>query len=177
MNIQKYILSFFILLSTMVFGQGSGTADFSFKVKFKKDIPIEKIEVLYFVKDGSRFNKINYKVNTSNNEIELFGNNYFIIGAGFPTIVFSYKEDKLYKYDNDLSEREIQNLFYLIIKKDRLKNLDKELKFSKEKPNIIVDYKNNKGVINWEVSNYETHFLPMHEMIISNELVKVKPVE
>ena len=55
--------------------------------------------------------------------------------------------------------------------------LSSEMKFSKEKPNIIVEYKNNSGSINWEVSNYETHFLPMYEMIISNELVKVKPVE
>ena len=161
----------------MVFGQASGTADFSIKVKFEKGIPVDKMEAFYFTRSGSRFNKINYKVNASKNEIELFGNNYFIIGAGFPIIVFSYKEEKLYKYDYDLSEREVQNLFYLIIKKDRLENLDKELKFSKEKPNITVNYKNNKGVINWEISNYETYSLPVYEMPISNELVKVKPVE
>lgn len=178
MNIKKHILSFFILLSTMVFGQKFVSADFSFKVKFEKEIPIEELEVSYFTKSTNYLTEIRYKHNISKNEIEIFGNHSYVNGSQFPTIVFSQKEKKLFYTDTfreaNKEDRNIQNLFYLIIEKDKIENLNKEIKFSKEYPNIIITFKNENGII-WNVSERATQ--TYYEMRISNELVKVKPVE
>jgi len=178
MNIKKYILLFFILLSTMVFGQRGDVGYFSFKVKFEKDIPVEKIEVFYLKDIRNIFNKINYRVNVSDNEFEIFGTNSFVVGQHlFSKILFSYKEEKLFKYDYDLTEKEVQNLFYLIGEFDTFPSNDslkKEIKFSKEYPNIIISNKNENGII-WDVSKISTQ--TYYKMPISNELVKIKPVE
>lgn len=178
MNIEKYILSFYILLSTMVCGQTFVSADFSFKVKFEKDIPVEELEISYFTKYNNDLTEIRYKHNISKNEIEIFGNHIYVDGTQFPTILFSQKEKKLFYTDTfreaNKEERNTQNLFYLIIEHHKVENLNKEIKFSKEYPNIIISYKNENGTI-WDVSERATQ--TYYEMRISNELVKVKPVE
>ncbi len=177
MKPKHYILTFFILFSGLAFGQASGSADFSFNVKFEKDIPLEEIEIFYFNKGGNNFTKINYKLNISDNEIELFGNHHFIVGAGFPLIVFSHKGKMIYETTNE--ETETLNLFYLIIKRDTFhkddEDFNKELKFSKEKPNVIVGFENVRGKIIYNILYEPTYFLPIYEMSISNQLVKVKP--
>lgn len=178
MSIKKYILSFFILLSTMVFGQTFVSADFSFKVKFEKEIPIEELEISCFTKSSNILTEIRYKHNISKNEIEIFGNHSYVNGSQFPTILFSQKDKKLFYTDTfreaNKEERNIQNLFYLIIENDKVENLNKEIKFSKEYPNIIISNKNEDDmVLDVEERASQTYY----EMRISNELLEVKPVE
>src|SRR5690554_1080436 len=120
MNMKKYILSFFILLSTMVFGQRDAGNIFSFKVKFERDIPVAEIEVFYTKYQNmpyNEFEEINYKVNIETNEIELYGSNVWISGNNsyFPIIIFIHSELKEYnKLNNNIEQRLTNTLYYLI---------------------------------------------------------------
>lgn len=57
--------------------------------------------------------------------------------------------------------------------KNHNEDFGKKLKFTNEKPNIIVRYENINGEIRYDVSNEPHYFLPVYEMSISNKLVKV----
>lgn len=52
------------LLAFCTFGQASGSANFTFEVKFEADIPPENIELSYFPRGGNHFEKINYTADT-----------------------------------------------------------------------------------------------------------------
>lgn len=133
MNIKKYILLFFILLSTMVFGQRDDGNGFSFKVKFERDIPVAEIKVFYTKYQNMRhneFEEINYKVNIETNEIELYGSNVWISGNNsyFPIIIFIHSELKEYNKFNNKTEQRLTNTLYYLINE----NYSFEEEFNKE---------------------------------------------
>ena len=177
---KDFIILIFIIIPNFAFGQASGSGNFMINVKFEKEIPVEELEVYYYETSHNRIDKVNFKLNTIENTIEIFGHNDFVVGAGFPIIVFSHKGKKIYTkthFAEDNEETETLNLFYLIIKQDSFNggDFDKELKFSYEKPNIIVRFENINGIIKYKVSKEPTYFLPVYEMSISNKLIKINP--
>src|SRR5690554_6401550 len=120
MKIKPYILTFFILLSGVVFGQRSDGNIFSFKVKFERDIPVAEIEVFYTEYQNMSYNEfgeINDMVNIETNEIELYGSNVWISGNNsyFPIIIFIHSELKEYnKLNNNIEQRLTNTLYYFI---------------------------------------------------------------
>ena len=92
--------------------------------------------------------QVNYCLNISENEIEVFGENNYVIEVSFPTIIFSLKEKKTYHNHMNIETEtaEMQKLFFLVNYKGSFeKDFDKELKFSHNKPNIRIKYKNIQG--------------------------------
>ncbi len=174
-EIKTYIILLFAIISNFAFGQATTTYDFSFKVKFEHDIPVQKIEIYYYEKPGNSFREINYRINTKNNEIELFGRNHCIIGASFPLIVFSNKKEEVYKPTNEKAE--IQDLFYLITKMDSYYNdFNKELEFSLSYPSIVVSAGYIEEKLVYNVYNFLEIFPPSN-ISISNKMIKINRKE
>lgn len=174
-----------IIFSNTIFGQASGSSDFFISVSFEENIPVNEIEVFYYQASNNNIERISFKSDSLKNTIEISGHHSYVVGAGFPVIVFSHKGKKIYDsyFDGSINPRtekevtEIQNLYYLIVAKDEFSTSDKDfsmkLKFSNEMPNIIIRYENINGKIRYDVSNKPHYFLPIYEMPISNQLVKV----
>lgn len=139
-------------LSLSCFGQSSTTANFSLTIKFDKLINVDSLEVSFYEKSGQRFNSINYSTDKSNNTVTIWGENDYIIGTKFPTLVFSYKtlETKMYQCiaPNNKNIRlpckeivECKHLFHLITGHHIGSYNDKiptEIKFSLKEPNILI---------------------------------------
>ncbi|WP_299365913.1 hypothetical protein [Winogradskyella sp.] len=177
-----FTILIFIIFSNCVYGQASSWGDFFISIEFEKDIPVKQIEVAYYQSAGQNIERINFYPDSLKNTIEISGHHGFVVGASFPVVVFSYKERILNDSNhNGLREEgkiEVENLYYLIIQKDSFSTSDEgfnsKLKFSNEKPNIIIRHKNINGKIKYNVSNEPDYFLPTNEMRISNRLVKVQ---
>lgn len=168
---KNYLLLITLLLSLFMHAQASGSADFMFKVKFDKDIPINKIEVLHFSTGGSYFKKIDLKRNSTNNEIEFSGINHYIVGAKFPLLVFSFRERSKDRYNAE-KETETLKFFYLKIAKDKIGDIDKEIRFTRQFPVLKVEYQYINEKIVYSVSAEKADYL--HEEVpVINELVKV----
>jgi hypothetical protein len=167
------ILVLFFTFSHFIFGQASSSSDFLFEVKFDKNIPIRNIEVHYYQVPGNHFKKINYSLDCLNNKIKLFGSIDFIVGAPFPTIIFSYKET--IKENESSKINEITSLFYLVSTEETYEsNFNKEILFSKEKPNILVEHKNIKGKIIYKIKQFEEYFIPSDfNVSYSNRKIKI----
>lgn len=138
MKHKLYILISFILFSGVAFGQTTGKNVFNVKIRFDKEIPVDKIEVFYNHEGlKNSFKYVNYRIDKIKNEIELFGENGWIIGGKhvchFPVIVFSYSEMK--KYDNGFNKKEERqtNTFYYLINEDYTfeNGFDKEILFKR----------------------------------------------
>lgn len=178
-----------IIISNTIFGQASNSSDFFINVEFEKDIPVEEIEAYYYQASNNHIERISFKLDSSKNTIEISGHHNYVVGAGLPVIVFSHKGKKIYDsyFDGSTNirvekeEAEIQNLYYLVISKAGFSSANedfrKKLKFSNEKPNIIIRYENANGKIRYNISNEPHYFLPVYEMSISNKLVKIRKSE
>lgn len=165
----------------MAFGQRGDSHNFSFKVKFDKSIPVEYLQIFYTEYCANRITSINYETNKEN-EIIFNGVNHSIAGAGnyFPTIIFSFKEDKLSNGSNE--KIETYRLFYLISETETyLKDdMDKEVLFTNSNnPYFIkVDFKweNNKKV-------YKVEQVPLNQLspeilgliTANNTFIKINP--
>ena len=151
---------------------------FNFKVKFDKDIPVENIDVFYIEKSGNYFEHVNYCLNISENEIEVFGENNYVIEVSFPTIIFSLKEKKTYHNHMNIETEtaEMQKLFFLVNYKGSFeKDFDKELKFSHNKPNIRIKYKNIQGRLVYDVESIEVNYTDSYfrSSASGNSMVKI----
>lgn len=165
---KKLLILTAILIISFAFGQRGDSFNFNLKVKFEESIPVENIELYYLDNVSNRFNSVNYRMNKQN-EIEIYGVNYCIAGAGsfFPTIIFSLKESK--PIDNSNEAIKTYKLFYLISETDTYpKDFDKEIFFTNsENPYFIkVDF-------NWDYINksYKVEQIPLNQL--SKDLLKV----
>ncbi|MGU3377648.1 hypothetical protein [Chryseobacterium sp. M5A1_1a] len=126
-------------------------------------------------KSGNNFVNINYRLNISENEIELFGRNHYVIEIGFPSIIFSLKGNKTYEQNKEIADT--RKLFYLISEKDSFdRTFDKELKFYLSKPNIKIAYENVDGKLIYQVENIEDSWINSYfttALITSNTIVKI----
>lgn len=181
MKTKLSIIIFLISLSHLAFGQRGDSHTFNFKVKFDKSIPVEHLQIFYTEYSANRITSINYETNEEN-EIIFNGVNHSIAGAGnyFPTLIFSFKEDKLLNGSNE--KVETYKLFYLISETETyLKDdMDKEILFTNSNNSyfIKVDFKweNNKKV-------YKIEQVPLNQLspeiigVISfnNIFVKINP--
>ena len=121
------------------FSQASGSANFTFEVKFEADIPLNNIELSYFPKGGNHFEKINYTADTVQHKLLIYGSNHFVLHVTFPTLVFSIKTKAISPYSQ--KEIDVTDNYYLISEGPltALWNTPKALKFTKEAPNIILN--------------------------------------
>ncbi len=153
----KYLLTFLIIFywSNYAFAQASETSEFSINIKFDTNIPLDKIGVYFYERTNNYFEKINYKINTDKRELQLFGKNHYVSGVGyaFPTIVFSYNEKVTDEHSNQ--EVEIERLFFLVTDyfDTYPKDFDTEIKFTDEKPNILVKRERIKTDFIYETEN------------------------
>lgn len=189
MKTKFYIFLFLIFLSHFAFGQASNISNFFISVDFEKDIPVCEIEVFYYTASNNHIERINFETDTSKNTIEISGVHNYVVGAGLPVIVFSHKKKMIYNshFDNygsinprkEKEEAEIQKLYYLVISiagfSSANEDFREKLKFSNEKPNIIIEHEYINGNARYNVSNEPDYFLPVYKMSISNQLVKVNP--
>lgn len=180
----KYI-AILIILSNFTYGQASGSGDFLINIEFEQSIPVEQIKVAYYQSDGQHIEKIKFKTDSLKGTIEIYGHHSFVVGAGFPVVVFSYNERMLFDSNHnsitDIEEViEIEHLYYLMIQQDNFSTSNEDfrfnLKFSNEKPNIIIKSENINGKIEYNISNEPYYLFPFNEMRMSNKLIKVKKV-
>jgi len=171
-----FITIAFLLLPFFAFGQVGADYNFSFKVKFEQNIPVEEIEIYHYEATFYNvFNKINYRINIKNNEIELFGCNRFVVGGSyFPIIVFSNKRKEIDEQTNEKTE--VQYLFYLITEmQSYYDDFYRELEFSIKYPNIIVSFKNIEGKYIYNVEKTAVVFFPF-KTSIGNKITKINPI-
>lgn len=178
---KNLIILISILISNFAFGQRGDSHTFNFKVKFDKSIPVEQLQIFYAEYSANKITYINYETNKEN-EIIFNGVNYSIAGAGnyFPTIIFSFKEDKLLNVSNE--KNETYKLFYLISETETYLNddMDKEILFTNsDNPYFIkVDFKwqNEKRV-------YKVEQVPLNQLsseifgvfTANNTFIKINP--
>lgn len=149
---KSIITILFLWLPLSGFGQASMMANFSLTIRFDKLINVDSLEVSFYEQSGQGFNSINYSTDKSNNTVTIWGENDYIIGTKFPTLVFSYKtlETKTYKCvdPNNKNIRlpckeivESKHLFHLITGHHIGSYNDKmptEIKFSLKEPNVLI---------------------------------------
>lgn len=181
MKTKLYISLFLIFLSHFAFGQRGDSHPFNFKVKFDKSIPVEQLQIFYTDYSANRITSIHYETNEGNGII-FNGVNHSIAGAGnyFPTIIFSFKEDKLLNGSNE--KIETYRLFYLISETETFlkDDMDSEILFTNSKnPYFIkVDFKwqNDKKV-------YKAEQVPLNQLspeilgviTANNTFIKINP--
>ncbi|WP_426277266.1 hypothetical protein ACN9MN_17910 [Chryseobacterium sp. S-02] len=176
---KNLIVLIVILFSKLLFSQASASAQFNLTIYFEKDIPVEKLQTYCYSKAGNAIKTVEVKIDKENNSIILTGTNHFVIPVSFPVLYFSYT-DKVRINDQTKQELERNNIFYLvsgfsISSYDEDKN--RIIKFSKEKPNILITSKieNGKKILNienfkdWDVNHQ--HF--KENLDISNTSLKL----
>jgi hypothetical protein len=156
---KNLIILISILIANFTFGQTNGGGTINLKISFEKDISIENIEVFFSSEENSKFNKINYEIDTFSNSIIIKGNHEWWGNLSFPTFVFSYQQnDKIF-------------MFYLASSLPPYieYNFDKKIVFSFEVPNVHI--LNNKATfeLNYIGKGHDFKYIsPV------NELMKIK---
>lgn len=195
----KTIITFqFLWLSLISFGQATGEDNFNLTIKFDTRINIDSINVFFYETLGQQFNSINYSIYKSNNTITIFGNNEYVVGTKFPTLIFSYRTfesreyscaDSLNKNNRFPCKETIENiqLFYLITGHhigSYRENVPTEINFTLKNNNIMItkewvsDAASNGGVYakyNVTIASddelYKEKF--KENLSISNKLTKI----
>lgn len=170
-----FALITFISFSGSLLAQSSGSEEFSLTFKFKKNIPIENIDIYYNYNNGNKLKDVNYKINSKENQLILFGENHFIYGVSFPTIVFSYNEKIYDSYTN--KEVEFRHSFYFITDNfEHYKYYKGRLNFTKNEPNIVVTLDRKKDSIYKTKKIYHLNW-EMLKSSFSNNRIKVKKLQ
>lgn len=137
---KNLVLFIFILFSKLFFAQASGSANFSLKIDFEKNIPVDQLEIFCNIKDGNTLKSVEVKIDKANNSIIISGINHFIIPVNFPTLSFSYTDkSKLNEYSEQIIER--KHIFYLVTGygiTSYSNNNGQNIRFSKELPNVLI---------------------------------------
>lgn len=150
-----------LLITNFTFGQTSGSGTINLKISFEKDISVKNMEVFYSSQDYSKFNEINYEIDTHSNSIILKGNHKWWASPEFPTFVFNYpQKDKNFMFY-------LASAFPPYIEY----NFDKKIVFSFETPNVhIQHFLGNFELIFIGKGRYIEYIAPINELIkIKNE--------
>ena len=143
--------SFFF--SKLLFSQAAISENFSLTINFEKNIPIKRLEAYYYNKPNNYIYSFEIKTNDFDNSITIKGKNHFIVDVKFPTIYFIYT-------DNSNQELERKNIFYLVTGEgisSYNENINQIIKFSTEKPNILVSAENVNGKLIYQIENYTSN--------------------
>lgn len=129
-----------IFFSKLFLAQASGIANFSLKIDFEKNIPVDQLEIFSNIKAGNTLKSVEVKIDKANNSVSISGVNHFIIPVNFPTLSFLYTEKtKLNEYSEQVMER--KNIFYLVTGNgitSYSSNNGQNIRFSKELPNVLI---------------------------------------
>ncbi len=145
---KNLILLIVILFSKLFFAQASGSANFSLKIDFEKNIPVDQLEIFCDIKAGNTLKSVEVKIDKAYNSVSISGVNHFVIPVNFPTLYFSYiDKTKLNGHSEQVIER--KNIFYLVTGQGIMSydnNNGQNIRFSKELPNILItsNYQNKK---------------------------------
>lgn len=134
----KHILNFlfaFSFLSSL--GQASSSAHFQLKVSFEASIPVEKLEVEYFLRSGNHLENVTYELDEEGNALIITGDNSYVLWVPFPTFVFTIREEQEQSKEKVISQRS----FYLISEgplSSFTGEQTKQIYFSLERPIVIA---------------------------------------
>jgi hypothetical protein len=157
---KNLIILILALITNFAFGQTNDSGTINLKISFEKDISVENIEVFYSLQESSKFNEINYEIDTSSNSIILKGNHEWWASPAFSTFVFNYQQkDKIFMFY-------LASSFPPYIKY----NFDKKIVFSFETPNVHI--RHNKGI--FELDYIDKGSYISHYIAPTNELIKIK---
>jgi len=180
-DMKNIILFIFILFSKFLFSQATDSAGFNLTINFEKDIPVENLQVYCYTKAGNTIQAINIKIDKTSNSINLSGTNSFVIPVNFPTLFFLYTDKaKLHELSDEKIER--NNVFYLATGfgiTSYNENINHIVRFSKEKPNILITLKNKNGQRLYEVQNFDfweigTNQYLKENLNLSNSTLRLK---
>lgn len=171
------LATFFILVfsNNNLFSQASGDAEFYLTISFEKGIHVEDLEIFYFLKAGNHPEKINYSIDKKNNEVILFGRNWYILHVSFPTLVFQRNK----RLDNQKSLEVIQS-FYLVTTgalTSYTGEQRKKITFSDKKQNINISLaKHNIQNTHKDLVIKRINTISSYENLISlsNERVRIE---
>ncbi|SDM27364.1 hypothetical protein [Chryseobacterium taihuense] len=137
---KNLVLFILILFSKLFFAQASATANFSLKIDFEENIPVDQLEIFYNVKAGNTLKSVEVKIDKANNSVSINGINHFIIPINFPTLSFSYTDKtNLDGYSDQIIER--KHIFYLVTGPgitSYSNNNGQNIRFSKELSNVLI---------------------------------------
>ena len=172
---RNLIVFIFILFPLLFYSQASSSGEFNLTISFERDIPVSKLSTYCYAKSGNNIQSVIVKIDCENNSITIRGENHYIFPVNFPILFFSYPENtQINKNSNQQIER--NKIFYLI--NEGLVTYDKNynLKFSKEKPNILIKAENKNGVESYNIENYDNwsgNYLFSKNLNVTNEVLKL----
>jgi hypothetical protein len=177
---KNLILFTLILCSKLLFSQASGSANFSLNINFEKNIPVDQLEIFCYSKNGNTIESVEIKIDKANNSVNIIGRNHFVIPVSFPTLYFSYV-DKTKLNQHSKQETERKNIFYLVTGlgiRSYDENINQIIKFSKEKPNVLITSKNENGKMIYKVENLNSWDINTYQYLkenlnISNSALKL----
>ena len=171
-----FLLTLFISTSPLIIiPQASSQSDFKLQLKFDKQIPVVDLDLFYFKKAGNRFDKINFSVDSINNQITLYGTNNYVLYVTFPTIVFQHKK----RLDNAELNEAIYS-FYLVsggALSSYTGQQSKEVLFSYANANITLSlefHNHNDTHKVMDVKRTRTISGYENKLSLSNERIKIK---
>lgn len=132
----KHILNLifaFSFLSSL--GQASSSSHFQLKVSFEASIPVEKLEVGYFLRSGNHLENVTYELDDEGNAVIIKGDNSYVLWVPFPTFVFTIREEQS-------KEKVISQRSFYLISEGPLSSFTgeqtKQIYFSLERPIVIA---------------------------------------
>ena len=174
-KMKKLIVFIFILLPKFFYSQASSSGEFNITVSFERNIPVSKISAYSYVKSGNWIKTVNVKIDSLSNSITIKGTNHYIIPVNFPILYFSYSENIRINEDSN-QQLERSKIFYLINEKLTTYDENYELKFTKDKPNILIKAENKNGVETENVETFDSwdgNYLFLKNLNITNEVLKL----
>lgn len=172
---KKLIVFVFILFPIFFYSQASSSGEFNLTISFERDIPVSKISAYTYVKSGNSIETVNVKIDSLSNSITITGTNHYIIPVNFPILYFSYSENiRINKNSNQ--QLESSKFFYLINKGLVTYDKNYKLKFSKQKPNILIKAENKNGVETYNIETFDSwdgNYLFLKNLNITNEVLKL----
>tara|TARA_E500000318_G_C3510313_1_gene192028 strand:+ start:403 stop:921 length:519 start_codon:yes stop_codon:yes gene_type:complete len=169
----KYIIFLTIILSAQkTFCQASSSAEFNVKISFADTIDVNDVNPHYLLKNGNRFEKINYKKDTLDNSITIFGENDYVLWVSFPALVFTLKENILLD-----TEYEKTTFFYLYSSGPLSSFTGKqnlEIKFSYTNPIIIASLEiHNEDDAFKKMKIVKSDVLSGSQFYLGNEMIRI----
>ena len=151
---KNLIVFIFILFPKVFYSQASSSGKFNLTIFFEKDIPVSKLNTYCYEKGGNNITSVIVKIDSENNSITVKGRNHYVTRVNFPILYFSYSE-KIQIDENSDQQFERNRIFYLV--NDGLTTYDENynLKFTKDKPNILIKTENKNGVESFSIENYD----------------------
>ena len=169
----KYLIFLTVIMFTQKsFCQASSSAEFNVKISFADTINVDDVNPNYLLKNGNEFKKINYRKDTSDNSITIYGENDYVLWVSFPTLVFTLKDNL------QIDKSQEKTTFFYLYSSGPLSSYtgkqNLEIKFSYTNPIIIASLEiHNENDAFKKMKIVKTDVLSGNQFYLGNEMIRI----